>query len=124
MNHVSVNDDPRLQELQHLLASGGILPSQMARRSDWSPEKKLAAAVFANALVEVRDRHADTAYQRRVREDVEWIFSEEVVWPFSFVRLCHLFDLEPEYVRAVVRRWLAAPAPRAYRQCSAHRHAA
>ncbi len=110
--------------IEHFLASGEMLPSQLPSPSNWTPEKKLAAAVLTSALVELRDRHADAAYQRRIREDLDWVFSEEVHWPYSFIRLCQLFGLEPEYVRNVVNRWMRSPAPRVYRQCSAHRHAA
>lgn len=116
------NRDARV--VQHFLSAGEMLPSQLPTASTWSPEKKLAAAVLASALVEVRDRHADKSYQRKVKEDVEWIFSEEAEWPFSFIRICELFGLEVDYVRGMVRKWLAGPAPTVYRQCSAHRHAA
>lgn len=112
------------QTVEHLLACGEMVPGQLPSVSTWSPEKKLAAAVLAQALVEVRDRHADTAYKRRVREDLEWIFSDEVEWPYAFVPLCQLFGLEVDYVRGMVRAWMAAPAPTVYRQCSTHRHAA
>lgn len=110
--------------LDHLLASGEILPSQLPSASDWSPEKKLAAAVLGGALLEVRDHHDDLSYRRRVAQDLDWIFTDDHHWPFSFVRLCELFGLEPQYVRAIVRRWQASATRRSQRQVSVHRHAA
>jgi hypothetical protein len=110
--------------IEHLLAGGEMVAAQLPARSTWSPEKRLAAAVFAGALLEVRDRHGDLHYRRKVGENLTWIASDDTEWPYAFVPLCHLFGLEPEYVRQVVQRWLAEPPSRARRQVSAHRHAA
>jgi len=112
-----------LPTLEHLLASGELLPSQLPSASSWSPEKKLAAAVLGQALIEVRDHHADPHYRRRIAEDLEWIGSDDADWPYAFVPLCELLALEPEYVRATVQRWLATPSS-PHRQVSVHRHAA
>ncbi len=108
--------------ISHLLAGGEIVAAQLPTPSQWSAEKKLAAAVLAGALVEVRDRHDQPHYDRRIQEDLKWIYSDDATWPFSFVRLCQLFGLEPEYVRVVVQRWMAGTT--CPRQVSLHRHAA
>ena len=110
--------------LESLLTCGEILPAQLPSPSNWSPERKLAGAVFASALVEIRDRQADPNYRLRVKRALEWISSEDVEWPFSFIPLCHLFNLEPEYVRGIVQRWLREGPAQQPRQSSAHRHAA
>ncbi|HVN83245.1 MAG TPA: hypothetical protein VMW17_00215 [Candidatus Binatia bacterium] len=110
--------------IESLLTSGEILPTQLPSRSNWSPERKLAGAVFASALVEVRDRQGDPSYRLRVKRALEWIESEDIEWPFSFIPLCHLFGLEPEYVRSVVQRWVREGSAHQPRQSSAHRHAA
>jgi len=117
-------DGRDIPALDHLLASGEMLPSQLPSASDWSPEKKLAAAVLGAALLEVRDHHDDLSYRRRVAEDLDWISADDHEWPFSFVRLCELFDLEPQYVRGIVRRWQISSNGRSQRQVSVHRHAA
>jgi hypothetical protein len=113
-----------LRIIEHLLASGEMVSAQMPSPSRWSPERKLAGAVLASALIEVRDRHADPKYRRKVAEDLEWIRSDDADWPYAFVPLCHVFGLEPEYVRAVVARWLQAVPAARLRQCSTHRVAA
>ncbi len=107
----------------HLLASGEMLPSQLASPSDWSPERKLAGAVLAHTLIEIRDHHGDTHYRRRITQDLEWVRSDDTEWPYSFIRLCELFGLEVEYVRSIVAKWTQGEnTPQ--RPWSAHRHAA
>jgi hypothetical protein len=113
-----------LAVLDHLLACGGMLSTQLPSASDWSAEKRLAGAVLMAALVEVRDRHAHPAYRRRVAQDMEWIQSDDVDWPFSFVRLCQLFELDPAWVRGVVARWRQAPHSAPHRQSTKYCHAA
>lgn len=98
-----------LAVLDDLMAAGQILATQQASASNWTPEKRMAAAVLASALVEIRDHHANSSYRRRVGEDLEWIESAEVEWPYSFLRLCQVFDLDAAWVREVVRRWMARP---------------
>ncbi|HUO40594.1 MAG TPA: hypothetical protein VMU34_23325 [Mycobacterium sp.] len=120
----SDSDGREAGTISHLLASGEILPSQLASPSDWSPEKKLAGAVLAHTLMEIRDHHRDAHYRRRVAQDLEWVSSADVEWPYSFVRLCELFNLEPEYVRNVVAQWTQAGTSHVQRPWSAHRHAA
>lgn len=116
-----------LQELaviEHMLATGEILPSQLPTKYIWTPEKKLAAAVFVSGLVEIRNHGHDPRKRRRVEEEVKWVFSNDTRWPYSFLRLCELLQLHPDYVRRIVRAWLEKPPTRRPRLCSAHRHAA
>jgi hypothetical protein len=115
---------PDLAVIEHMHACGEILASQMPTSSEWSPEKKLAAAVLASALSEIRERHGDRSYRRRVTEDLQWVFSDDLEWPFSFLRLCEVFALDPDYVRAQVKRWMAIPREDSRRQLSVHRYAA
>ena len=98
------------QILEHLIACATVVAAQLPSQSNWSPEKRLAGTVLASALVEIRDYHDDRVHCRRVRENLEWVASDESEWPFSFVRLCHLFDLEPTWVRMIVRRWVTEPS--------------
>jgi hypothetical protein len=109
--------------LDNLMAAGQMLATQQASASTWSPEKRLAAAVLASALVEIRDHGADRSYGRRIEQDLEWIGSQEAAWPFSFVRLCQLFDLDPTWVREAVAGWMARPRS-ARRPTSPYRQAA
>jgi hypothetical protein len=110
--------------LEHLMAQGEMVPAQLAAPSNWTPERRLAAAVFASALVEVRDHVGERKYRRKIAEDLEWIESEERDWPFSFLRICDLFSLEPCWVRSVVRFWTSEPNIFSRRTFSTFRQAA
>jgi hypothetical protein len=98
-----------LAVIDDLMAGGELLPAQLPVATTLSPEKKLTAAVFASALVEIRDHHGNPAHRRRVAEAIEWVQSDDVEWPFSFLRICDVFDLEPEWVRREVQQWIETP---------------
>ncbi len=95
-----------LKVLEQLMAGAEILHTQLPSPSDWSPEKRLAGAVLAGALLDVRDNSADPRRERVVRQALAWIRSSDTTWPFSFLRLCELFALEADWVRSVAARWI------------------
>ena len=109
--------------IEHLLAGGEIVAAQLPAASNWSPERKLAASVLAEALIEVRDHASIAQHRRRVSDALRWIYTDDRTWPYSFLRLCDEFGLTPGWVRRVVRRWERGDAHR--RPSSArYRHAA
>jgi len=112
-------DLPRV--VDGLMAAGTLLPAQLPSPSRWSADKRLAAAVLATALKDVQPYHGRASHRRRHDETMQWIHSDDTAWPFSFLRLCALFDLDAEWVRAVVKRWISAPTDR---HRVIHRHAA
>lgn len=116
--------DVNLGILDHLMARGEMLAAQMPAPCNWSAERRLAAAVFAGALVEIRDHAGERKYRRRIAEDVDWVDSEEKEWPYSFLRLCDLFGLEAAWVRSVVRFWVSEPNACSRRTFSTFRQAA
>lgn len=97
--------NPEIDGIEHMLASGEMLPAQLAAPSSWSPEKRLAGAVLASALVGVRDHAGDERYAEELHKDLAWIHSDDTAAPFCFLRLCDLFDLDPAWVRARVECW-------------------
>ncbi|GIW43477.1 MAG: hypothetical protein KatS3mg077_0759 [Candidatus Binatia bacterium] len=109
--------------IEHMMATGEIVAAQMPSKHFWSPEKKLAAAVFVSGLVEIRNHVHNPAKRKQVEKELAWVFSDDTDWPYSFVRLCELFQLHPDYVRRIVSEWLSAQ-PSRRRMCSTHRHAA
>ena len=113
-----------LAVIQNMMAGGIITSTQHGSPTNWSPEKKLAGAVLASALVEIRDHAGDPSYKRKLAEDLEWIHSDETEWPFSFERLCGLFDLDPGWVRGIVETWAKMPKKPGSRPASAYRQAA
>jgi hypothetical protein len=38
------------------------------------------------------------------QEAREWFLSDDHEWPFSFVSICHCLDLNPEYLRRLLRQ--------------------
>lgn len=109
--------------VNHLLAGGELLPTQLPGSSSWSPEKKLAAAVLTSALICIRDHYGDEAHVGKVEEDLAWVASDDMTTDFNFLYLCDVFRLEAEWVREVVQRWKTTDK-RGRRPFSLHRHAA
>jgi hypothetical protein len=116
MNDVAIID--------HLLATGEILPSQLPTTTSWSPAKRLAAAVLASALIMLRDHQGDAVHARDVEEDLAWLRSDATGEPFAFLRLCEVFALDAAWVREVVVRWGRDRRSGRRRAFSMHRHAA
>ena len=48
-----------------------------------------------------RERRA----QRLAREAEEWFFADDSRWLFSFVNICAVLDLDPEYIWLGLNRW-------------------
>lgn len=71
------------------------------------PEKRLMVAVLKDAFLVLRRYHAaEGAWaQRQLRETEEWFLSHDTSWPFAFESICEELGLDPEHVRAGVRRW-------------------
>ena len=42
---------------------------------------------------------------RLAREAEEWLTADDPRWPFSFVNICAVLGLEPEYIRLGHRQW-------------------
>ena len=47
--------------------------------------------------------------QRLAREAEEWFFTDDHHWPFSFVNICAVLGLDPEYIRMGLKRWCQRP---------------
>lgn len=76
------------------------------RRSETlEPEKALLVALLDDAIHTYRKygRARDRDGQERFREAAEWIMADDDEWIFSFVNVCELLDLDPEYVRRGLR---------------------
>lgn len=115
-------DTDQLRVLHELLTGAEILPSQLASPSHWSPGLRLAAAVLAQAMADIRLRRADGRDHIQVAAAMRWVRSNDASWPLSFLRICELLHLEPAWVRGRVRRWLQRDSVRG--RSSGLRHAA
>ncbi len=99
----------RTRETSVQLEPDTLLPEQfgnLGRR--WTqPEHRLMLAVLEDAVHAYQTGCASDGGERRLhfRETAEWFASDDTEWPFSFVTICQHFGIEPEYVRAGLRRW-------------------
>ena len=95
------------------LAPEIVLPSQFddLRRNGEGrpPEHRLMLAVLEDAVYSYQQScDSRTARDRRLAHETEqWFESEETGSPFSFVTICQVFGLDPDYLRAGLRRWQA-----------------
>jgi hypothetical protein len=99
--------DEQIGVLRDLLQGGEILPTQLPTSSShWTPEVRLAAAVLGQAIADIRWRRIDGRDHIQVNAALRWVRSTDSTWPFSFIRVCELLQLEPAWVRGRVSRWL------------------
>ncbi len=116
---------PRLPVTDHrdteneLLSDTSVLPEQFyglwASLANRRPEAELMRAVLADALgcFQKGVVHQGRRVQRLAREAEEWLFNDDSRWPFSFVSICAVLGLEPEYIRRGLKRWGQGRPPRA-----------
>lgn len=50
----------------------------------------------------------DHRVQQIAREAEEWFFIDDHHWLFSFVHICLVLGLDPDYIRRGLRRWRQA----------------
>ena len=105
----SVPDCP--EALRELLSYISVLPEQFygprAGLASGRPEAALMCAVLEDALMCFQQGlvRQGRRVQRIAREAEEWLFSDDPLWPFSFVSICAVLGLEPAYVRRGLQRW-------------------
>lgn len=100
--------EPSAVEL--LTTSAAVLPEQFYNppaRTTGRGEVALMRAVLEEALDCFQKQFVKSGRraQRLAREAEEWIYSDEVRWPFSFVNICAVLGLDPDYVRLKLKRW-------------------
>jgi hypothetical protein len=96
------------------------------------PEHRLMLAVLEDAVHVYQIGGSGGARTRRLYAETEqWFASTDTSWPFSFVRICQVLGLDPDYVRAGLRRWrvgreadptTSRPPPMRLRRVSGSRH--
>ena len=97
------------------------------------PEHRLMLAVLEDAVAVYQTGCATEHLSGRplFRETEAWFASEDTSSPFSVVTICQLFAIDPDYLRAGLRRWQARYAERprigrpvsfAFRRVSGIRH--
>jgi AraC-like DNA-binding protein len=103
------------------LEPDSLLPSQVERLANrTAPEHRLMLAVLEDAVhvYQVDSLSPHTGRRLRFRETAQWFASDDTSSPFCFVTICEFFGLDPDYLRAGLRRWKdrhTSDAPRAGR---------
>jgi hypothetical protein len=98
--------------LDRLLAPPAVVAGQVAMNAGTRidcGEMRLALAVLEDALrCALRHHRSRLVEQRRAARDaLRWMHSDDDAPAFGFVRICQLFDLDPGWIRATVRRRIA-----------------
>ncbi|MCE2485551.1 MAG: hypothetical protein J4F42_08570 [Desulfurellaceae bacterium] len=90
--------------VSRLLPNAVILPEQFYASSTEGQvqdgEVALRRRCFQRRFVR-RDRRV----QRLAQEAEEWFTADDADWPFSFVNICAVLRLEPDYIRRGLKRW-------------------
>ena len=66
-----------------------------------APEKVLATSVLKQAAQDIRRfHHHETRLDRELYRDAyNWIISQDISWPFSFLNVCHALSRDAESTR-------------------------
>lgn len=87
-----------------------ILPAQFFRqdlpRSVW-PEMQLVAAIINEALTTFAQQVGRNSNRARaeVRDVLRWVASDRRDYPFAFLTVCDLLDLDPQRLRRKLNEW-------------------
>lgn len=90
-----------------------LLPVQftelLQRSSERSGEQRLMVAVLEEAIRSFCQWAGAPGMraQRLFGETAEWFASHDVSWPFAFENVSDALALDPEWIRRLLRRWLA-----------------
>ena len=88
-----------------------LLPSQffasMRKRVPQEPEYRLVVAVLEDAI-DCFQKHLfsrDPKARQLFDDASEWIASDDRKWPYSFISICEILNLNPGYVRRGLDEW-------------------
>ena len=92
------------------LIPSSIVSSEVRGRIRSQPECQLLWAVLEEALGTYMKYASATGRrgQRLFKEAEQWIFQDDYTWLCSFRNICHILELEPEYIRTGLTRWREA----------------
>jgi hypothetical protein len=95
-------------------------PPAVAERIQKQPECRLLWAVLENAIDTYMKNATATGRRgkRLFREAEEWIMQDDPAWLCSFVSICHILGLEPDYVRRGLKRWQETQFAPAFKQAA------
>jgi hypothetical protein len=95
-------------------------PPAVTERISKQPECALLWAVLENGLATyMRYATATNRRGKRLFQEAEtWIMEDDATWLCSFMNICYVLGLDPEYLRMGLRRWRASHAPQAFQEAA------
>ena len=83
--------------------------SNFRRKIPLEAERTLLLAILEDGIRSFQENLFATSGKRRTIFDEanEWIFSDDDTWFCSFVSICNLLNLEPQYIRRGLHQWEA-----------------
>ena len=85
----------------------GVLSTEVSESIRTQPACHLLWAIMENGIEEYM-RYATATSQRGnrlFREVEDWIMHDDPRWLCSFMNICHVLGLDPDYVRTGLRCW-------------------
>jgi len=95
-------------------SSSFIIPTpEVAERIRQQPECRLLWAILQDGIeTYVKYSNASNKHTKRLFvEAEEWIMQEDFTWLCSFVNICHVLAIEPDYIRTGLKRWRLRTQP-------------
>jgi hypothetical protein len=102
---------PSFDETRIALFEADILAPEeygwVYRKRLLSPEHELVQAVLEAAVVDFQRYISarDTKGKKRFADAEEWILSDDFSWTFSFVNVCEVLSIAPDYLRQGLLGW-------------------
>lgn len=77
------------------------------RKLPLEPERTLLLAILEDGIRCYQENIHVSGGKRRIlfEEARDWLFSDDTGWFCSFVSICTLLNLEPNYIRRGLRQW-------------------
>ena len=81
--------------------------AKFRRKLPLEPERTLLLAILEDGVRCYQENIYASAGKRRTlfEEARDWLFSDDTGWFCSFVSVCTLLNLEPNYIRRGLRQW-------------------
>ena len=77
------------------------------RKIPLEPERTLLLAILEDGVRCYQENLFVVGGKRRAlfEEAKEWLFSDDAMWFCSFVSICTMLNLDPDYIRRGLRQW-------------------
>jgi hypothetical protein len=89
------------------------------RKLPLQPERTLLLAILEDGVRCYQENIYASGGKRRTlfEEARDWLFSDDTEWFCSFVSVCTLLNLEPNYIRRGLRQWESRARKGAQKKC-------